>query len=121
MLLLAYAPAVRCPVQITRVCRSRYAFAMRCPVLTWRNVPGRDTCTLCDDLHATPPAPVSPYALARQCPVQTSRTFCICLRACYAMSGTDLAYAATSLASSSALTGSTLPYRPTRLLRDMHY
>eukprot|EP00961_Rhodomonas_salina_P302134 3940735-Rhodomonas_salina.5 len=32
---------------------------------------------------------VSPYARATRCPVLT---YCITLRACYAMSGTDIAY-----------------------------
>eukprot|EP00961_Rhodomonas_salina_P116019 1561247-Rhodomonas_salina.1 len=69
--LSAYVLATRCPVLTQRIVLSAYARARRCPVLS---------------LYASPTP--RPCALR---PVRGSVCSAISLRACYAMSGTDLA------------------------------
>eukprot|EP00961_Rhodomonas_salina_P041238 555068-Rhodomonas_salina.3 len=71
---LAYAYAVRCPVPTELMVLSAYARGTRCSVLTLRMV-----------LWA--------YARATRSPVLDRTYGAIGLRACYAMSGTDIVYA----------------------------
>eukprot|EP00961_Rhodomonas_salina_P303724 3941344-Rhodomonas_salina.2 len=96
-----YARNTRCPVLTERIWPSPYARAMRCPVLTAR-VPGRQ------------------YVRIRGCERMAARKVAtaICLRACYAMSGTDIAYGATSALGQHQVFS---PYRPTHSLRDVRY
>eukprot|EP00961_Rhodomonas_salina_P172102 2320647-Rhodomonas_salina.6 len=87
-----YALPMRCPAlsgtdqaqAATFIAVSAYTVAMRCPVLTSRMV-----------LPAARPRPprcvLSPYALAVR---RAELTYHILLRACYAMSGTDISQAA---------------------------
>eukprot|EP00961_Rhodomonas_salina_P305282 3941923-Rhodomonas_salina.5 len=104
-----------------------YARATRCPVLTCAVLPAAPDTDLAygvlsayrSPMHFRPeagsfhPSTLPAYARATRCPVLTSRNVlsgresmfqskrqvssAIYLRACYAMSGTDVAYGATSL------------------------
>eukprot|EP00961_Rhodomonas_salina_P039291 528206-Rhodomonas_salina.1 len=67
---------------------SAYALPTRCPVLTHCMAISPYVISGTELAHAL----LSPYALPTRCPLA------ICLRAAYAMSGTDLAYAATRCA-----------------------
>eukprot|EP00961_Rhodomonas_salina_P205995 2780320-Rhodomonas_salina.2 len=85
----AYSPT--CPVLTERPALSAYAHALRCPILTERM---QVLLTLMGDENMAVLAPLLSYALATRCPVLTWAV----LRACYAISGTDMGYVATRCA-----------------------
>eukprot|EP00961_Rhodomonas_salina_P043146 580177-Rhodomonas_salina.1 len=71
----AYGPAMRCPVLVYSVWYLPYRLSTPCPVLAW--------CMA--------------YGLGMRCPVLV-QCIVLAVRASYAMSGTDIAYAATQRA-----------------------
>eukprot|EP00961_Rhodomonas_salina_P260397 3518851-Rhodomonas_salina.1 len=91
------------------------ARAMRRPVLTQRRPP----CSMSAFSSRTVRTPLSAYALAMLCPVLTSPMRLLdytCVRACYAMSGTDIgkASAAICLRARYAMPGTDTAYTTTR-------
>eukprot|EP00961_Rhodomonas_salina_P304021 3941451-Rhodomonas_salina.5 len=101
MLLSAYARAMRCPVSGTDIARTAYARATRCPVLRSRMaLPVGSHGTRSTEIaffSLMMPGTEIPYYLRihRRCLVLHSLCCATFLRLRYAMSGTDLAYAAT--------------------------
>eukprot|EP00961_Rhodomonas_salina_P280510 3789237-Rhodomonas_salina.4 len=110
-LLWCYTLATRCAV-LSAGC---YALATRCPVLSQGMLIGYGATLALLDVR---------YCARGQGPSRP-----IPLRACYAMSGTDLAYGGTELAYAATrccCTGQRIAeessgYRPTRVLRDVRY
>eukprot|EP00961_Rhodomonas_salina_P236122 3191361-Rhodomonas_salina.3 len=83
----------------------------------------------CPPLPPVPPyayamrCPVPPYAYAMRCPVLTRllrRYPGSCLRVCYAMSGTDIAYAAIGLCVCYAMPGTHIAYAATSLRHSFY-
>eukprot|EP00961_Rhodomonas_salina_P185829 2509110-Rhodomonas_salina.4 len=85
MLLSAYVLATRCPVGHTE----RWYLPTHCQVLTYGVLPGvhSKACAVCIGLRVWCYAMYSPKRLCSS----------VCLRARYAMPGTDIAYAGTAV------------------------